>query len=660
MKISLEEKLEKLHFSDKHNEIIEIIEKLDEKDVNSSILGKLARAYNNVSEYKKAYKILKKCEKEEKENSIWNYRLGYTLFYMEKYKESEKYFKKALKINPYEEDANLFLMWIYQEYAKEAFNNENIDFEKVIKYILKSLEYAKIETDEEGIFWANSRLGWIYDNIWEYDKALPYLKEAIKIKSDDIFINSEFAFSLARNGEFENAIKYATKAVELGRNDDWINVEFGYYYSNLGNYLKAIEYYNKAKELGRDDFLNNYEIARCLISIANYDEAIEILKKWSRKRLEQNDKLFLVSNLSYACRLSGKYEEAIKYGEKAIKLGRDDSWINLELGLSHYENKNLKKALKYFEKVLNLDENNSLAYLSIAKLYREKGEYEIALDYLLKAEEFNKNDIFINSEIAWFYNELKEYEKGIEYCQKAIDLGRNDAWVYNEIGNAYSRIRKFDEALENLKIVLSIDNTNDTEKIFANSEIGWIYNQLEQREEGLKYLFVAKDLGRDDIWINSEIGWALIAFPQKYEEAEKYLLKVLSMGRNDVWLYSQLAYLYNAMNKKEIALEYLLKAKEINPYDSWILYHLAIIYRERGEINKAIELLNVAYEINEYQGWLDLQLAWCYALIEEKEEAKNYLKNVNKYLSSQLENDDILKKDYEIITNLINSFTYLN
>ena len=58
----------------------------------------------------------------------------------------------------------------------------------------------------------------------------------------------------------------------------------------------------------------------------------------------------------------------------------------------------------------------------------------------------------------------------------------------------------------------------------------------------------------------------------------------------------------------------------------WISYSLGSCYRKLGEISKAIEILKVSAEKGEYRGWTELELAWCYALIDEKEKAQEYLK----------------------------------
>ena len=94
--------------------------------------------------------------------------------------------------------------------------------------------------------------------------------------------------------------------------------------------------------------------------------------------------------------------------------------------------------------------------------------------------------------------------------------------------------------------------------------------------------------------------------------------------------------------------------------DSWLLYQLGLALKEYGNIEEAINIFKEEIEITDYQGFGDLQLAWCYALIDEKEKAKEYFKNVDMYLSSSLEKDEDLKKDYNTVNELINSNIYFN
>ena len=95
-----------------------------------------------------------------------------------------------------------------------------------------------------------------------------------------------------------------------------------------------------------------------------------------------------------------KFKKALEYLNKAKEEGRNDTWINKEIGICY---KNLDKK-------------------------------EEALEYFLKVVEINEEDKNSISDIAWLYNGLGQYDEGLKYVKKAIKLGRNDAWINIQYG----------------------------------------------------------------------------------------------------------------------------------------------------------------------------------------------------------------------------------
>lgn len=128
------------------------------------------------------------------------------------------------------------------------------------------------------------------------------------------------------------------------------------------------------------------------------------------------------------------------------------------------------------------------------------------------------------------------------------------------------------------------------------------------------------------------------------------------MGREDEWIYSQFAWTLEKLNKEEEAIENYKKALTYNKYDSWILYHLGICLRKVGSFIEAIKYMKKASEKGELNGWVDLELAWNFAEIGEKEAAKGYLANVEKYLNI---NDEGVSRDYKIVKAQIESLPTL-
>ena len=259
--------------------------------------------------------------------------------------------------------------------------------------------------------------------------------------------------------------------------------------------------------------------------------------------------------------------------------------------------------------------------------------------------------------MAFCLKKLEKYDEALEYYQKSEELGRNDEWIVSQIAECLENLEKMEEAIAKLKsfVVTEVGNT-DT----VNSQIGYLYGKMNNFDEALKYLYEAEKLGRNDIWLYSEIGWNLSGDPQEYNEALEYFQKAVELGRDDEWINGQIGFVLSKLGKNKEAVKYFEKAKFINPDSEWISYHLGCCYRKLGEVQKAIEILTVIKEKGEFRGWTELELAWCYALIDEKEKAREYLKEADSYIGGEIANSPELKKDFETVKQLISMTTYLS
>ena len=254
-KSDLEKELDILHKQDKNQKIIEIITSLPEEELDYNILGKLARAYNNNNQCEEGLKVLLSLKDDGENDSIWNFRVGYSYYYSEKAKENpeyleeaKKYFEKCLELNPNEPDGDTLLRWVYSDLG-----NRKLDEEKnaeALEYFQKARDLAK---DTNDIIATESELAWAYDFLREYEKAYRYLQNIVSLGRDDIWINSEIGWAYNHLNQFEKALPYLEKSKELGRDDEWIYFELGYSLARLDKVNEGLECYQKALELGKDD-----------------------------------------------------------------------------------------------------------------------------------------------------------------------------------------------------------------------------------------------------------------------------------------------------------------------------------------------------------------------------------------------------------------------
>lgn len=84
------------HDNDEHESIINAIENLPRKEWDFEISGLYARALNNLDRYEEALDQLFMFENEGKENGVWNFRVGYSLYYLKRKPEAAEYFQRAI------------------------------------------------------------------------------------------------------------------------------------------------------------------------------------------------------------------------------------------------------------------------------------------------------------------------------------------------------------------------------------------------------------------------------------------------------------------------------------------------------------------------------------------------------------------------------------
>lgn len=110
----------KLNSEERFREVVDFVEGLSDKECTPLIISELAKAYNNLAVYKsdgeydadmlnKAVSLLESIENQMPENDfLFNYRLGYSLFYLDRDGEAYDRFKIALEQKPEDADTKEF------------------------------------------------------------------------------------------------------------------------------------------------------------------------------------------------------------------------------------------------------------------------------------------------------------------------------------------------------------------------------------------------------------------------------------------------------------------------------------------------------------------------------------------------------------------------
>ena len=111
---------QKWHENDEYQKIIDALEAIPAQERTPEMDSELARAYNNLADHskpegrkllKKAIALLEPHEEYFAGDHYWNYRMGYSYFYLDQEGRALRYFEKALEALPDDEDTKQFIEW---------------------------------------------------------------------------------------------------------------------------------------------------------------------------------------------------------------------------------------------------------------------------------------------------------------------------------------------------------------------------------------------------------------------------------------------------------------------------------------------------------------------------------------------------------------------
>ena len=448
MKEKLLEKIERLIETKNHQEIIDLIEGLPEEKLDIELIGELGRAYNNVGNYEKGLEILKSIETEVGDTALWNWRVGYSYFFLKDFISAKKCLLKAYELNPHD---NIVCDLLIKTYANlSRLENKDGNSEKAIEYALESRKYTY---DEKGIMKADSFLAWLYNKYKEYTKAEEILRNQLVRNKDYKWTLSELGYSLSGQEKYEEAIEKFEYVLSLEVEDEgdleFIYSQLGWCHRHLWNFEKALEYYIKSKEEGRNDVWINTEIAICYETLEKHEKALEYAL--IAYELDRDD-IHVLSELGVIYKYMKKHEEALEYFERVIELGRNDAWIFKMKGMSLLELKRYEKALDSFRNAYDLNSDSWYLY-SMGRCLRGLERYEEAIKVLLESrqislaeeDEVDGEDF----ELAYCYIGMGDKEK----AQKYLDLAR-DSVIKQGALNEY--VKEDIEEIE--KGILSLEN----------------------------------------------------------------------------------------------------------------------------------------------------------------------------------------------------------
>lgn len=594
----------------------------------------LANSYYKMGEFDKSAEIFENVLNEIKDSGDEGkikYGLAWVNFQMGKYSDSYSIFKELAESEPGElAQSSLFWSGECKRYLGQDVLARGIYEDFIQKYPESSLMPL-----------VKFSVGLIYFNDGSYDKAKPYLNDAV-------------------NSEDKNA---SSKANNL----------LGEIFLKEENYSLAHEYFTSAAIIeGIDaDLINRAKLGSGIADfyLKNYDLTINELSTLLEKspKFEKEKVSFYIAESYFAKK---DYKQALKYysnirpsysklGELSL-YGLAYSYFNMKdfpnsafyfkefsqkfnssaryydalmrLGDSYYGTKNFEDASEAYSKVFNNKNSpkTDFGYFQYAQSLFKADEYNGAVDKLEILQSVYPRSRYADDAqylIGWINFQKGDFRRAVSEYNEVLDNYRDTPLrpiIYYSIGDAYFNLGEYDEAIASYERIMI--RFPKSEYVFdAINGIQYCYVALGEPEEAVKYIdrFISANptnvYGDDILFKKGEIFYnngnynsARVSYKEliaTYPSSEFVPNAYYWIGKSaqmldqtedavfnfqrvaDIYLYSdvgtsaviELADIYIAKEEYGKALDVLDKAVENNPDAKSVpelKYKQGLIYRE--------------------------------------------------------------------------------
>lgn len=392
----------------------------------------------------------------------YNFRLGYSLFRLDKLNQAAPFFHELIDVpSPYYVPANYYYAHISYlegnyESAIQGFDKIRNDkkFGVIIPYYVTQI-YYKQEKYDTLIGYATPLLdkektkrkpeisklvGDAYYNQKEYTKAIPYLqfyiKEGEQPTREEYF---QLAFAQMQNQDYENAITYFSR---ISASDDALSQKAIYNLANCylssDNKAYARNAFLKASKMDysatiAQESLLNYAKLSFEISYDPYTEAIDAFIEYLEKYPNAIKKNEAFENLVNIYLSTNNYRAAIASLEKTKnldpRLKEVYQKLQFNLAVEQFQNSDYANAITSFQKSQEQAENkdlNAQSYYWIGEAYYRQKKYPEAISefhtFIFEPRAFLLPEFKIaNYSLGYAYYQNKDYANAAKWFRKYLN-----------------------------------------------------------------------------------------------------------------------------------------------------------------------------------------------------------------------------------------------
>ncbi len=544
---------------------------------------------------------------------------GLTYVNLELWVSAKSYFETVIKF-----EQNDATSWFYLAKC----------YERLGDFISAKNAYIEVIKLREEYFEAYNSLCIILLKLNEIENTITYANMAKELDCENDIYDFIIGTAYMKNKEFEKALPYLFNAVEKSPGNISTLNSLGTCYMALNNIEEAIKTYNKVIELKPTSAIAYFNIGSAFQIQQNHELACEYLQKAVNLEDDEN----YIAALAMSEIKLGRYENALKnYKNLALSCPTKDNY-KYNMATCYEALGDYQTAITVLEQLIYVNPKFILPAQKLASLY-------IKTNQLIKAKEIYDNILLKNKvtadilhQYAILSSSLCDTDTAEKMLKKVIRMNPEIAKAHKDLGIIYLNKRLFDYAEDEFKTALKLA-PNDFEIIF---EYGNYLYSISKNNEADHFYGEALEVEPNNVLALTFMGLNKLVLNQ-LDEAHKYIMKAVEIEPHHEYVQFCVGRILFARKEYEEAKRYLIRAVEQNP-DIETQNTLAMTYFELGDFDQALNIFNNIDKKYPKNISIMMYIAKCYEALNENDSALTYLEKVVEIFPENEEAHEMIRK----------------
>jgi len=453
-------------------------------------------------------------------------------------------YKKALEIDPDNEDANTGLAMVYADLG------DNKAAADLLRKITEKNPSARSLTSLAGV----------YEQLKDYALAAETLRKALEQQPGNADLKHALAQDLLLAEQLDDALKMYQDLAAEDPKDEQSLLRISQIYRQKKDFAKAREAAAKAKEIDPNNLEILYNDVNLLEAEGKVPDAIKTLKgildttaKKTYNASEKTNRTLLLERLGYLYRTVEQYPQAVEVFRQIPDLDADAS---------------------------------SRASAEIVETYRQAKDFPKAEAEADAAVKKYPDDRMVRSVHASLLAELGKTDQALAETRKLMD-GKNDRDVYINLAQIYDKAKNFGEMAKMLDSAEKLSKSNEDKESVMFMR-GAMYERMKNYPAAEAEFRKVLEVNPDNASALNYLGYMLADRNMRLDEAQGFISKALEKEPNNGAYLDSLGWVLYRQNKLTEAEEKLRQALESMSRDPTVHDHLGDVYFREGKIREAI------------------------------------------------------------------------